>query len=255
MVKNIQCVTIPRSGHHLLTNLLFKYFSNDLNYPEILGQETDLKCKNVILAGNFCYCEFYNHCEKTPCSDPNTNFQKNHDFKLSLVNNPSSHYIIQFKNPLEYLVSWYNFLLKKGVIKEDSRKNWFIFLGIKSKFQRILMNFSCLARIWLYFAPLPKPLKYWKGFIHKWVLENKNTNTYFLPYDKFKSSPLNVLKEVIEFINPRETVNVELVNNIAKHIKVTDKNKFSDFKYFNEHFFSIWDQKLKEELKSLALMN
>lgn len=123
-MRKIQCVTFPRSGHHLLVNMLFKYFSKDVKYPEILGGETHGKGKEIIRAGNIYYCEFYAHCLTSFCTDPKTNFQKNHDADDLSLKNPDYYYIIQFRNPMHAITSFYNFELYGGWVDKPSRE-WF----------------------------------------------------------------------------------------------------------------------------------
>ena len=85
-------VTYPRSGHHLLMNLLCYYF-------------TDHKCENFE-TGQFSYCEYYHHCQKIPCSHAAT-LQKNHDFNLSLPK--TGKVIVQFRNPFNSIISYAKF--------------------------------------------------------------------------------------------------------------------------------------------------
>src|SRR5688572_24745728 len=63
------CVSPPRSGHHLLTNYLFKYFSGDVTFSDLAGHETAYRAKEIIAAGPLYYCEYYNHCRRIPCID------------------------------------------------------------------------------------------------------------------------------------------------------------------------------------------
>jgi len=136
----VQCVTFPRSGHHLLVNLLSKYFSRDINYHTSLG-------KNTFQAGGFYYCEAYRHCGKTPCINPKVNFQKNHDLGLKLKKNQNFKYVIQFRHYLPSIVSWYLLEVRRNYLKDYNQE-------------------------WERFAK--KNVVFWKNFIKKWILSTKN---------------------------------------------------------------------------------
>jgi hypothetical protein len=73
--RKIPCVSFPRSGHHLLGRCLKQYFGRDFHY-----------CPNVFRKAHF--------------KDPKTNYQKNHDFDLSLPNTRAWYYVIQYRHPL-----------------------------------------------------------------------------------------------------------------------------------------------------------
>lgn len=78
-------ISFPRSGHHLVKNLIDKYFNGQLHY-----------------------CEYYLHCRKLPCSDPKTNFQKIHDLHLNTNVSEKMPLLIQYrKDPVKCLISWY----------------------------------------------------------------------------------------------------------------------------------------------------
>ena len=84
IMRNIQNITFPRSGHHLIE-----------------------RCIESLFLEEFHYCDYYRHCRQIPCSDPKTTFQKNHDFKLSLSQDKRFHYLVQYRNPLQAIASWY----------------------------------------------------------------------------------------------------------------------------------------------------
>ena len=113
---NCECVTFPRSGHHLFQRLM------QLNCPELV------------------YCEQYNHCKSIPCTDPKTNFQKSHDFNLSDPYIDGSRYIIQFRKPYESIVSWYDLSVKSKGVSEDSVEQWKTFLDAKVDFWVAFMD-------------------------------------------------------------------------------------------------------------------
>ena len=82
--RNVQGVSFPRSGHHLLVNFLQRYFG-----------------------GRFAYCEYYNHCQQQPCANPANNLQKSHDFGLELPADGAGDYLLQYRHPLYSITSNY----------------------------------------------------------------------------------------------------------------------------------------------------
>jgi len=86
-LRYVQCVSFPRSGHHLLVRTLGRFFGRK--------------------RGSFRYCSFYNCCRTVPCINPDTCFAKNHDHhgKLSIVQDRL--YVVQIRHPLPATVSNY----------------------------------------------------------------------------------------------------------------------------------------------------
>lgn len=222
----IQCVSFPRSGHHLLVNLLLKYFSKNINYQNTDGPRTHEVCKNVLQAGDFRYCEFYQHCQQTPCSDLKINFQKNHDFDLKLKNVFNFKYIIQYRHALGSLVSWYMIMVEKEEI-EDSKEAWEFFV-----YQKII---------------------FWKKFTQKWVLKNKHPNILYLSYEALLKHPQEKLEEVINFIRPETTINLKLIEKIIHTQKIRALRQLNSFKYFDPVFFKKIEKDARQELKALNL--
>lgn len=87
-------VTFPRSGHHLIIDIL----------------------RAVAIAHNieFTYCEYYTCCQQVPCIHKNT-IMKNHDFDLTLPQDlPNYTYIVMYrKNAIQQLEAFYRFHLQK----------------------------------------------------------------------------------------------------------------------------------------------
>ena len=133
--EKVICVTFPRSGHHLFARILAKYFSRDL-YDGYVKKST-----KHFVAGTFCYCEYYRHCKSSPCSDVKTNFQKNHDFEGSLPNTRLLKYIIQYRTPVESLISNFEFDIKNSKRPNEIEE-------------------------WEKFASYG--ILYWKKFVNKW---------------------------------------------------------------------------------------
>ena len=103
------CVSPPRSGHHLLTNYLFKYFSDDPDFADLNGDDTRRRAQDIIAAGPLWYCEHYHHCRCIPCVDPRVNLMKFHDRGARSRRDRFSHAIVQLRNPLLSTCSFYAF--------------------------------------------------------------------------------------------------------------------------------------------------
>ncbi len=244
--KKILNVAFPRSGHHLLEQCLRLYFRDQ-----------------------FHYCHFDHHCKQIPCTDPKTNFQKHHDYKLFLVNNPSTNYIIQYRHPIESLISLYNLSKQLGKITEnDTKKDWFTFLNTLDSMPKVFYRYY--HRQYFYWrcgymrldfrrlfrfpnSSIPSRLLYWQIFVNKWVINNKNPNTYYLQYADFIDNPRNKLKEVIAFINPQKTVDTKLIDEIVDRMDISLRNDIRDFKFYDPYFFRKLEQEVSRELKILNI--
>jgi hypothetical protein len=201
--KNVIIVTFPRSGHSLLARILRSYLGKD-----------------------FHYCRFYTHCRQIPCSDPKTYLQKNHDFGLALKISPGQSYIVQYRNPLEALVSYYEFRIEQGQQKTDSYKSWVALAG--------------------------KDILYWKGFIQKWVINRKGPYFYHLSYEDLIQNPIAKMGEVIKFVDPSKPAEPELVCRAVRKHKVRIPRNIKDFKYYNPRFFKKLERIVREELDALG---
>lgn len=212
-LKNIQCITFPRSGHYLLERALHKYFGN-----------------------KFHYCEFYSHCRHTPCTDPLTNFQKNHDFGLKLPITDSDKYIIQYRNPIASIISWYRMHVwylqnpetaSKSLVKKDCKDEWLRFLN--------------------------EQIEYWRGFVHKWVIDNLHPSTHWLKYEDLIGNPKKYLKAVVKYMMPGEKANVQMIAAIINELDIRSRSDINKFKYYDAHFFEEIEKKVNREMEILKL--
>ncbi|MCX6722010.1 MAG: sulfotransferase domain-containing protein [Candidatus Staskawiczbacteria bacterium] len=232
-MRKIICVTFPRSGHHLLVNLLLKYYSKDLNYLETSGDKTDTLCSRVLTAGDMHYCELYNHCKQIPCSDPKTNFQKTHDFDLSLQPSNDFFYIILYRNPLDSIVSHFNYYLHNNM----------------SSFFASDVNFN--RKGWEEFAN--KDIEFWKNFVKKWLVWKNDTNRIYVSYEELIKSPHISFINILKFINPNSKIDLNLLSALINRLNIEKKNNIKDFDYYNEGFFSDLEKKVKKEMDLLDL--
>lgn len=248
---------MPRSGHHLLVNCLLKYYSENLSFPETHGHRTFSECREILHAGDFHYCEYYNHCRSMPCTDSLANFQKNHDFQNKVQNLWSNYYIIQYRHPLEHLIVLYEYSIIKGheLDKEvyDDKKRWldFVYGAVPSK-----KKIKKYLKYWIKrisFMPDTPTILYWKNFANKWIINNKNPNTYFLPNSDFIQSPIEKLEEVIRFIDLQKSVNVDFLKEILTKIPMQNVRDITKFKFFTPRFFKKIERFLSDEMQKLNL--
>lgn len=233
-MRKIICVSFPRSGHHLLVNFLFKYFSRDVDYPELKGEDARKKCDKTLSAGELHYCEFYNHCKSYPCIDPAINFQKNHDSLLDMQPKDGYFYIIMYRHPLESIVSLYKWNVK------DWLDN--IFTGKTVDFSR---------SGWERFAN--NKIVLWKNFVRKWIIDKDRGNYLFISYEELIEFPKITMINVLKFMNPGMKIDLSLLSVIINKLDINPKNNIKDFKYFSESFFKELEAQAKEEIGFLDL--
>jgi hypothetical protein len=121
MILKTECICFPRSGHHLLANVLRDYF----------GEE-------------FHYCEFYTEPHLTFENCAATNYQKNHDKDLLTPTEGRERYIIQIRNPLDALASLRNLEAGETPLHEFAPQHLDYFAGF--------------VRKWVFVPPDPRRL-------------------------------------------------------------------------------------------------
>lgn len=144
----VHIVTFPRSGHHAMV--------------EQLESVSDIYVN---------YCEYYNcigrHGERIDCSKSNLIWKekgfncgagrriiKDHDFELLLPYSLSDKYIIQLRNPILSILSWYELDSKNENLK--------------------LPDFKVYFR---------QKMKFWVDFVEKWYPVIGNSNVMYVPYE------------------------------------------------------------------------
>jgi hypothetical protein len=94
--SGVQGISFPRSGHHMLVDVLKAYFGSA-----------------------FHYCGFYSLCDRRPCPEPSTNLQKNHDHRLDVPRDECRDYLIQYRHPLPAVASHYELRLRRAEIAQE----------------------------------------------------------------------------------------------------------------------------------------
>jgi hypothetical protein len=201
------------------------------------------RCIESLFLEEFHYCDYYRHCRQIPCSDPKTTFQKNHDFKLSLSQDKRFHYLVQYRNPLQAIASWY-------IAEHKHRHKNRIGEGrLKRRVKLSLIQDS--YAFWRIF--LEKNLIYWRRFIDKWVLSDSLYQVYSVSYDDLLEDPEQVLTRVSMFINHDIPQDMNLIEKVVQEQKIAKKHHIVDFKYFDPKLFSRIEDSLDAYFRVLPL--
>ena len=214
-MERVQCVSLPRSGHNLLVGHLKRYFQSNnccskTKKPtkkfNLFGRTNGSEAKRTQSRSNdslseFHYCEYYYACRNHPCVDQNNKFQKSHDFELQLPVEQERKYLIQKRDRLDLMISWFEMRLKKNREK-DSQAGFEAFL----EHQR----------------------SYLDQFHQKWV-EDPIRNRMILDYESYLSDPIESLTRVIHFFDCEHKVDLDLLSSIVKDVRPAKDN--SDFRF------------------------
>ena len=206
----VQNISFPRSGHHLLVN-----------------------CLRAICPDTIHYCEYYTHCHRVPCVEPKTNYQKNHDLALTLQPSDNDYYLVQYRTPLESIVSWYIHYRKRmgmlrGLVRErNTRERWENYVNQK--------------------------LEYWKNFIDKWVIRSPPKNVLYIAYPDLINNPVAALKHASGFVFKDYSVEVSKIQEVVQNQQISPKSDIKNFKYYNPTRFRQWEDSIDDYLTFLKL--
>ena len=208
-LKKTVCVSYPRSGHHLLINMLFKYYSGNTEFPTVDVDD----CHRLITAGEFSYCEYYRHCSKgryntfVPCPSIPV-VQKYHGTHGFGINKHGHEFvtdynvIIQHRSPVPATISNYERMLVQRR-KRDGRLAWNYFLH--------------------------RSLKLWKLWVKRWV--HSDPGPLSIDYDDLIREPSTQLARVIASIEPGHEVDWCLLHDAIRASDVRPGRKITDFRY------------------------
>lgn len=203
---HIHSISYPRSGHHILMACLKDYFGDRMHY-----------------------CEYYTHCQTTPCPEGGSeiNIQKSHDNQLDEIISPTKRYILQYRNPIKSLVSQCYNHEKYVWNKESTFEEWETFSNYK--------------------------MELWEGFMKKWAQGNKEYNLLHLLYEDFLTDPKNFLEKTIKYINPTEVLDSSKLDKILKERKIEPKRNIEDFHHYNKEHFDFLEGKVEYILKQFKI--
>lgn len=221
MATLVQCVSIPRSGHHYLIKLLRAYFND---------RSTDTR--------RMTYCEYYHCCKTRPCrifgtgstSPADVHLQKSHDEFLRYadeeiepplpISNLAKH-LIQFRYPIPSTIS--EFRLTQARRRQDCGND---------RTGSVTHDLLPDPLDWLPYATTA--IEYRNRFLEKWILQNPwvDSDQYcFLNYDHLLAQPYETLCEVIRFARPDEIVNPSRVEAALAKRPVKPKRNPQDFEF------------------------
>lgn len=199
--KKIIFVSIPRSGHHLLSGMIHEIYNNI----------TDTKDN---------YCEYYSCCKTFPCAHGKL-FCKNHDFDITVPINPDYLYIVQYRlHPYDQLQAFYNldtkYFKNTRTIEQfiETHKNYY--RRWKTKWIRDNHN-----------------LKVFSGKSKNWINNSKNPTFYYVDYEGLVEKPHKYLTDLCNIIfsnkiDPKMIDDIITKNNICykNHWNFISKEKF-----------------------------
>ncbi len=248
MMRKVQGVSFPRSGHHLLIRDLISYFgprsgsSSDGAFGMNIYERLSLFSKTYRNAWQhfpaskknaFVYCEYYSHCNNIPCINPHNTFQKSHDFHLDLPRNDQLFYLVQIREPLPAIISWFELSLKhefprQGLEEEpaDTKEYWHKFYA--------------------------KKLEFYFGFLEKWILPGENDNLIIIDYDDYTTNRLASLKKILSFIEPGKEVDMWHLEKSLEQLKT--KRTTKNFRHLDP-FLSEKTERLTSTIRSLKRMH
>ena len=207
----VASASLPRSGHHMLQQFLRTYFGDQHSY-----------------------CQFYEGplrqpdcCGTYPCTNPDVNFQKCHDFRLSARQIQGQAYIVQFRHPLKACVSAYEQALAYGQNFEDSAEQWKTFA-------------------W-------REIKFFKAFVRRWVLNATLSNTVLLDFDHVVREPLRSLSTVVSLFAPETPPDPERILACVRQVEIAESRDVQMFRHFDLAFFTQLEQHCLDELQRLGV--
>lgn len=183
-LRKVQCMNYVRSGHHLLVRCLKSYFPD------------------------FRYCNKYHYCKTSPCPDPRTTFQKNHDYKIEIL--PDWLYLVQYRYPVSSLISHFKYRVEQHQNIEDTLEAWEDYAQ--------------------------QGMKMWADFARKWVNAQESPMILRLPYEQLVEEPMTALKTVYSYFTPEEELDEQRISEIICEQDISMKNTPEKFKYFNHDF-------------------
>lgn len=222
-----QTISIPRSGHHLMVNLLFQYFSPDGKAPHFQGQDARNSIrKGIISSGRFHYCEYYSHCKSVPCSDPRTNYSKNHDFGRHLPPETFPRLIVQIRHPLASIISYFQF---KNLILPNPDN--------AAEFRQMMASAK----------------NYWRHFIHTWVLDNPNPEKLVIRYETLIGQPQETLAKVLAYLDPETPLNPNRLTTIIQAEGISPNKHIQTLMPWFEQDFRAWEKAHQDEIQAAGI--
>lgn len=212
-------VSFPRSGHHAL-----------------------VRCLMDLLPEELSYCDYYRHCRRVPCTDGSKNYQKTHDFDLDLPIREDLNYIVQIRNPLEAVPSWYEYKFKDPYTRSGER-------GWKKLLDRWLLRDNRLH--WELFSR--QKFDYWRRFAKKWSQSVQRPNVILLTYRDFVRDTTGALARVLDLAGVKSEVPSERIAEVVEARRVEKRRELERFRYYDLQRFSRLEQGFMPLLQQLGI--
>ena len=231
MDRYLLCATFPRSGHNLLVEALLRYYGST-------GFNSEDHC-GIIRSGPLVYCEHYTHCGRIPCTDSRTNIQKTHDFNLKVIVPVGADVVVQYRTPVESIVSHYRLARSRGNIS-DSMASWRAFAA--------------------------RSTQYWQKFIAKWVVRGPrqtvvtgvdgcevNPKPEFISYHDFVADPVRYVSTVFNMLFPDEIIDPERLTNALGPLAIRPRFRMKSFDYYDASYFAEIEGQCRDLMLQLNL--
>lgn len=216
----IQCVSIPRSGHHLLVNLLRSYYRED-------DGRTD----------RFSYCGHYGTCRTHPCScyarrlrrfardrtEPQLMLQKSHDRRMpypQVEGEPRFWKLVTDEPELEVGTDHPNLIQIRDPV-----------MSTISDYRMSCGEFTSPEK-WFRFAE--EGMHYRRAFLEKWILGNPHLHSgryQVLRYEDLIERPSAELERVVRHLSPSGQCRPEALDRALVAQPVAAKWSLDDFAF------------------------
>lgn len=202
-MEKILNLTFPRSGHHLLVDILKSYFNDKMNYCEFYNSNNNCGCFGGTNPGNQL------------CVKEKTNFQKHHDFEklfheprvLTVPKDLDRKYLILYRSKYPALVSWYEMFLDE----EDNKK-----VEHSEEDFRNFMNWAT---------------NFYDKWIEKWVEDKEIENKLVITYEELTSNTVEIVAKVVEF--SEERISRSRIKDAIIDVTVKEKRDITNSGFYN----------------------
>jgi|TARA_B110000495_G_C23015531_1_gene601397 hypothetical protein len=204
------CLTIPRSGYHLLIKRMDFYFGDELQHVELTRY----------LPLGFPTSKLANH-----------GISLNHDSGInrawpwsqlySFPKRDASKYMILFRNPLLSMISDFQLHERNGLKRGGSVGEW--------KHYAI------------------KGIRYRKRFIRKWLVGYNGDNVLTLSYEQCAKDPKDCLRRAIKHAQRvEERLNEDRLQACLDRFPFDGHREYEDHKFYDKAFFEELRSRLEE---------
>jgi hypothetical protein len=188
------------------------------------------------------YCDYYRHCRRSPCVDARTNLQKCHDFDLRLPRVPGWIYVVQYRHPLEAIVSWYEAELRHRHKVRPGETS------LRKAFKLTLLQDS--EFYWQFF--LAKYVRFWRRFVAKWAMMPPE-GALLLSYGDFVRQPVESLARIAEAVATVDTPERSRIEAVVREQRIGERRSIGHFRYYDARQFGRIEEKLEKQLNALQL--